>query len=170
MERLFKEHYALLCLVSFGIVKDRATAKDTVQDFFISYLQKQEQISHTASFKAYAIRAVKNLSLIYMDKSKKEKSLFRELDFPSYSEQRVLDNSGRGHKLQELLNKLPDSRRNIFMSYVVYGQSYSEIAENNGISINTVKTQMKRAYAFLRAEATEDLLYFFLFSLTTVLY
>jgi len=33
MERLFKEHYALLCLVAFGILKDRDAAKDVVQDF-----------------------------------------------------------------------------------------------------------------------------------------
>jgi RNA polymerase sigma factor (sigma-70 family) len=62
-------------------------------------------------------------------------------------------------KLQELLNRLPEKRRNILMSVVVHGHSYAEIAESNGISVNTVKTQMKRAYAFLRREADKDLLY-----------
>ncbi len=44
-------------------------------------------------------------------------------------------------KLQALLGKLPKSRRQIFMSFVVYGQSSSEIAETGGILINTVKSK-----------------------------
>lgn len=67
---------------------------------------------------------------------------------------------GNKKRLQELIDRLPESRRKIFISYVIYGQSYSEIAENNGVSVNTVKTQMKRAYRFLRSEANPDLLYF----------
>lgn len=161
MERLFKEHHSLLCLVAFGIVRDRDAAKDIVQDFFISYWQKRETIFLTISFKAYAIKAVKNLSLLSLNEAKKEQSLLRNLDFRDSDEQKALDESTKVKKLQRLLEKLPESRRHIFMSFVVHGQSYSEIAENNGISINTVKTQMKRAYAFLRTEATEDLLYFF---------
>lgn len=160
MEQLFRKHYELLCLVSFGIVKDRDAAKDITQDFFISYWLKREDISLTVSFKAYAVRAVKNLSLLSLKRAKKEKSLLQNMNLRDSVEQKTLDEPNKGKKLQKLLNKLPERRRQIFMSFVIHGQSYSEIAENNGISINTVKTQMKRAYAFLRAEATEDLLYF----------
>jgi RNA polymerase sigma-70 factor (ECF subfamily) len=169
MERLFKKHYELLCLVSYGIIKDRDAVKDIVQDFFISYCQRKESISHTVSFKVYAIRAVKNLSLLSLKKAKKEKSLLHDLNIRDSIEEKALDEANKGKKLQRLLDKLPESRRHIFMSFVVHGQSYSEIAENNGISINTVKTQMKRAYAFLRVEATKDLLYFFLFVFTVLL-
>lgn len=163
MEQLFKEHYALLCLVSFKILKDSDAAKDAVQDFFLSYWTGKERISLTVSFRAYAIRAVKNLSLRSLENAQKEKLALQNLNFDNYEELPALNNSGKNRKLQELLNKLPEKRKNIFISFVVNGQSYSEIAENNGISVNTVKTQMKRAYDFLRTEATEDLLYFFLF-------
>lgn len=167
MEQFFKEHYALLCLVSYGILRDRDAAKDTVQDFFVSYWQKRGGISLTVSFKAYAIGAVKNLSLLSLKRAKMKKSLLQDLKVRHYEEQKALGGTWKGHKLEELLNKLPESRRSIFMSFVVHGQSYSEIAENNGISVNTVKTQMKRAYVFLRAEATDDLLCFFVFAFYT---
>jgi RNA polymerase sigma-70 factor (ECF subfamily) len=62
------------------------------------------------------------------------------------------------------VNELPESRKQIFISAIVNGRSYAEIAEMQGISINTVKTQMKRAYAYLRSEATENLLHFFLWT------
>ena len=160
-ERLFKEHYTLLCLVAFSILKDKDTARDVVHDFFISYWQKRKTISITISFQAYAVRAVKNLSLIAIKKLHKEQSLdaiaLTKQEDDVYNETDIFK---RHDKLWELLNQLPCSRKEIFISSVVHGQSYAEIAELNGISINTVKTQMKRAYAFLRSNAKESDLVF----------
>jgi RNA polymerase sigma-70 factor (ECF subfamily) len=51
------------------------------------------------------------------------------------------------------------------MSRIVEGNSYAEIAENYNISVNTVKTQMKRAYAFLREFENTGILSFFLYLL-----
>lgn len=165
IELLFKEQYALLCLVSFSIVKDKDASKDIVQDFFMSYWQRKETILLATSFKAYAVKAVKNLSFLYLEKIKKDETLLENLDIQPFEDQQVhnvLDKPSDFSKIQELIDRLPESRRNIFISFVVQGMSYSEIAETNGITVNTVKTQMKRAYAFLRAEATEDMLYLFL--------
>lgn len=164
LEELFNEHYPMLCLISFSIVKDKDAAKDNVQDFFISYWQRRASISITTSFKAYAIRAVKNLSLLSLEKAKKEKALLEELNTLDYDYPIILEPSNANGKIEKLLNQLPESRKHIFISAIINGQSYAEIAETNGISINTVKTQMKRAYAFLRTEATENLLSFFLWS------
>ncbi|MNI83449.1 RNA polymerase sigma factor [compost metagenome] len=40
----------------------------------------------------------------------------------------------------------------------VQGLTYAEIAERNNISVNTVKTQIKKAYATLRSQLSENLL------------
>jgi len=165
IERLFKEHHSLLCLVSFGILKDGEAAKDIVQDFFISYWQRKKSISITTSFKSYAIRAVKNLSLLSLEKKRKEESILQGLGKSDYEETNTLSSANERSSIQVLLNKLPESRRQIFISAILNGQSYAEIAENQGISINTVKTQMKRAYAFLRSEATENLIRLFFWSI-----
>ncbi len=157
-EQLFKENYVLLCLISFKIVKDRDVAKDIVQDFFVSYWKRRQEITLTVSFKSYAIRAVKNLSLLLLEKEKKEQSALQDLDTQDWTEQQSMDESGQEHKLKTLLNKIPESRRNVFISSVVQGMSYSEIAKVNNISINTVKTQIKRAYAFLRKHGNKDML------------
>ncbi|MCK0191791.1 sigma-70 family RNA polymerase sigma factor [Arenibacter sp. F20364] len=162
MEKLFKEHFPMLCLVAFGIVKNRDAAKDIVQNFYLSFWQRKASISITISFKAYAIGAVKNLSLQSLDKAKKEKSLLQSLNSPKYEDPEDIASSNTNGKIQALLNELPESRKQIFISAIINGQSYAEIAETQGISINTVKTQMKRAYAFLRSEATENLLHIFI--------
>ncbi len=164
LEQLFKENYDLLCLVSFGILKDKDAARDIVQDFFVFYWQKKDTISISVSFRAYAAGAVKNMSLLSLEKRKKECSLLQGLIKTEEEEVRDPgDRSGRYNKVLEVLEQLPRSRREIFISSVMHGLTYTEIAETYNISVNTVKTQIKRAYAFLRSRVNkEDLLYLFL--------
>ena len=136
LELLFKEYYPTLCLVSFSIVKDNDLAKDIVQDFFSSYWNKKKTLSHTVSFRAYAFKAVKNLSFLALKSAKKREMFIKNLVRPNYVEQKSFEKVTSKNGIQELLNKLPESRRNIFIASVVQGQSYAEIAENRGISIN----------------------------------
>ena len=150
-ETLYKEHYAFFCLVAFHIIKDHDLAKDIVQDFFISYYQKNDSINIKTSFKSYGSKAIKNLSLQYLEKLKKEITILNKINYPKYIEPRAFTNtSPEKNKIKTLLLELPESRKNIFLDYVLQGLSYKEIAETRNISINTVKTQMKRSYHFLR--------------------
>jgi len=162
VKELFENNYALLCLVSFSIVKDRDVAKDLVQDFFVSLWNRRDSLTITSSFEAYARQSVKNLSFQHLEKVSKQRRLQKELDTDRADHQPPLEEPRKNSKLEALLEQMPDKRREIFVSFVVQGKSYSEIAESKGVSINTVKTQMKRAYAFLRSHKRQDFLYFFL--------
>ena len=69
------------------------------------------------------------------------------------------------NKFYSVVDKLSDQQRQVlFMS--MEGCKVKEIAEQLGVSENSVKTQKKRAYAFVREELGEGLaiLIFFLFS------
>jgi len=169
VEQLFKDNYTFLCLVSFSIVKDRDVAKDIVQDFFVSFWNKRETISINTSFSSYARKSVKNLSLLYLEKEKKEKKVINLQDTENISHQPSAEKPSSHRKLYDLLNQMPDKRKEIFISFVVEGMSYTEIAEMKGVSKNTVKTQMKRAYAFLRAHKKEDFIWTYLFNNPSVI-
>jgi len=162
VEELFKKNYALLCLVSFSIVRDKDIAKDIVQDFFVSFWSKRNSITISSSFEAYARKSVKNLSLQYVEKKKKDQRLneiiLMEVNKTDQSQEKPKINQ----KLNELIDQLPEKRKEIFVSVVIHGKSYAEIAETNDISVNTVKTQMKRAYAFLRSYQKEDFITYLL--------
>lgn len=151
-ETLYKEHFAFFSLVSFNITKDRDAAKDIVQDFFIYLWEKEEILNFTTSFKAYGARAVKNISLQYLEKNTTISIESKKLTLSKLEEQDVFEKEEENEKpkIESLVDKIPQARKEIFISHVVEGLSYNEIAENYNISINTVKTQMKRAYAFLR--------------------
>lgn len=69
------------------------------------------------------------------------------------------------NKFYEAIDKLSEQQRQVlFMS--MEGAKVKDIAERLGISENSVKTQKKRAYAFVRNELGESLvmLIFILFS------
>lgn len=159
LELLFKANYQALCFVSVSIVKDEDAAKDVVQDFFVSYWQRRSNIHFTSGFRAYAMRAVKNLSHEYMRKATRLHNLKQVLKSPEEPVyQRPMEPIRPEMSVTEILIGLPEHRRRIFMSAVVDGESYKEIAERNGITVNTVKTQVKRAYAFLRTELPKNAL------------
>ena len=48
-------------------------------------------------------------------------------------------------KAKAILESLPDKMQLVFRLKVLEGYTYAQIAEETGVSINTVKTQLKRA-------------------------
>ena len=64
-------------------------------------------------------------------------------------------------RLDEKLLELPEQQRKVLMRCVVDGKKYKEVAEELGITLNTVKTHLTRALAFLRGELSEEVVLFF---------
>lgn len=143
------------------MLKDEAAAEDIVQDFFINYWNRRNEVTIETSFQSYAARAVKNLSLSQLKKQPLSVELTDQTPFAVQTdyleeEDALLLKETADEKVLGLVNLLPDERKKVFLQYVVDGLSYADIAKANQISVNTVKTQMKRAYAFLKAKAAED--------------
>ena len=174
-EKLFKENYQFLVLVSFQITKDKDVAKDIIQEFFINYWEKREH-STIINFKSYASRAVKNLSVSYVRKDERERRKKDQFNADTldviitdeYSKKEELSAQLKKEEtLNQLINCLPKKRKEIFLAYVKDDLSYDEIAKKYDISINTVKTQMQRSYTFIKAHSKDDKLSALLFSILT---
>jgi len=159
---MFRRHYKFLCLVAFGIIKDEDAAEDIVQDFFLNLWQRRQQVTLLLSFQAYATRAVKNLSISYLRKrqtisDEQLQAVADEAD-PLKEKELFLSAETITAKVMEVVELLPAERKKIFLSHVINRLSYAQIAEKNNISLNTVKTQMKKAYAFIRSQVSDDAL------------
>jgi RNA polymerase sigma-70 factor (ECF subfamily) len=154
-EGLFRLHYTFLCATAYHMLEDEEAAKDVVQDFFLYCWDKREVIRITQNFKGYAIRAVRNACINYLKRSGKT----------SFDEPEVLENaakqpveedmeqtSNRDAALWAAIERLPAQRRQIFLLSNRDGFKYKDIADQLNISINTVKTQIKLAYQYLRKE------------------
>ena len=169
-EMLYKQFYVYLCLVAEHIVRNRADAEEIVSDVFLKLWNIRDNINITNSIKWYLVKAVRNTSLNYIEKNKSNKNMTTSLssadneilswdsDYPLgqlYQKEilTILDNS---------INELPDSCKKIFLLSRNQDMKYDQIAGKLGISINTVKTQMKIALARLR-ESLKDYLMFLIF-------
>ena len=168
-ETLFRQHYSFLCLVAFRIVRDTGAAEDIVQDFFLDLWQRRTEIKSIDSFQAYATRAVKNGSISFLRKQQtlSDEQLIAVPDGANPFEEKELVISGEAMtaKVMQLVEQLPEERKKIFLLYVMDRLSYAQIAEKQRVSLNTVKTQMKRAYAFIRAQIPDDALGIILLSI-----
>jgi len=154
-EEQFKVHYELLCRTAFYIVLDADAARDIVQDFFMYCWNKREDILITHDFKNYALRSVRNASLRYLQKSGKvlldEIKIIEQISeyFPG---ENIEEENKRNEALWTAVTQMPDQRRKVFLMSNQEGLKYKDIADKLGISVNTVKTQIKLALQFLRKE------------------
>jgi RNA polymerase sigma-70 factor (family 1) len=168
-EIMFRQHYRFLCLVAFRIVRDQDAAEDIVQDFFLNLWQRRTEITTINSFQGYATRAVKNGSISFLRKQQtlSDEQLNAIPDDANPLEDKEIFVSGESitSKVMEVIELLPAERKKIFLSHVIDRLSYAQIAEKNNISLNTVKTQMKRAYAFVRERVADDALGIILLSI-----
>lgn len=156
-EQLFRDHYQPLCLFANSYLKDMDAAKDIVQDFFFRYWGKRDSLGTPDNFEKYAFRAVRNGVINYQNSTATRdrhnaRSAAPDIYDPQ-SEEAVLRREDQlKAALLLALQRLPEQRRKIFLLSNGDGYKYSEIAGLLNISINTVKTQLRKAYETLRQE------------------
>jgi RNA polymerase sigma-70 factor (ECF subfamily) len=169
-EELYRQYYVFLCLIAEHIVKNHSDAEEIVSDVFVKLWTIREKTDIAISIKAYLIKAVHNTSLNYLEKLKFENKLTDGLSKSDY-ELLAWDSDyplGQLYRkeiieiLDQGINSLPDGCRQIFMLSRNKGMKYCDIADKLGISVNTVKTQMKIALSRLR-DILQDYLIILLF-------
>ena len=157
-EELYRQYYVFLCLIAEHIVKNHSDAEEIVSDVFVKLWTIRERTDIAVSIKAYLIKAVQNTSLNYLEKLKFENRLTDSLSKSDY-ELLAWDSDyplGQLYRkeileiLDQGINTLPDGCRQIFLLSRNKGMKYCDIAGKLGISVNTVKTQMKIALSRLR--------------------
>lgn len=159
-EDFVRDNYRFLCLMAFRHVGDMDIAKDMVQDFFLDFWNRRDKLSIQTSLDAYAARSVKYLCIAYKNKQKSTVSLDEqplEIEDVDVEEElnRLLKNETMHDRIAQAIEKLPAERRKIFILSNKQGLTYQQIADQLGISINTVKTQIKKAYAFIREDMND---------------
>jgi RNA polymerase sigma-70 factor (ECF subfamily) len=165
-EELYKEYYVFLCLIAEHIVRNPSDAEEIVSDVFIKLWNIRDKLDITTSIKAYLIKAVKNTSLNYLEKLNSEHKLTDSLSNSDYEVLAWASDYPLGqlyeHEILEILDegicRLPDSCRQIFILSRNSDMKYCDIAVKLGISVNTVKTQMKIALARLRVTLKDYLM------------
>lgn len=168
LEDLFMKHYRTLCQLSYSIVRNMDVSKDIVQDFFVKYWEKHHGNSRHIRFEQYAYVAVRNRSFNHLESQKTRQRHLKQLmhtvpESDLSLAERETDTGDSYHiRLIKAIDNLPDQQRRIFLLSTSQGLKYSQIAEKLNISVNTVKTQIKRAYLSIRKKCDVPVLIFIL--------
>lgn len=164
-KQVFDNYYQPLCLYANKILNDLGLAQDLVSESFVNCWEKRASIEIKSSLKNYLLLVVRNAALMHLRQTKekhwREHLSLQEIDV---AEEHVKELEGEEQviRVHQAINKLPEQRRKILQLAVYNNLSYKEIATFLGISVNTVKTQMGRAYRFLKEELKGDQLTLFL--------
>lgn len=162
----FASYAEQLYLYAAGFLGDREEARDIVQETFIYLWENRAKIKCTDTLYAYLLRSVKNQCINYKLHLKvREKYLEEGLALQEETEEDVDELEELYEALRVSIDALPPKCREIFILGCVEGLSYKEVADRLGVSVNTVKTQIKVAYKKVKSDLDERnaLLFAFLF-------
>ncbi len=166
LKEIFDLLYIPLCLYSQKFVGNMDVAEDIVQEVFISFWENKNYLNVKSNISAYLNQTVKNRSLNYISRNKLKTSEWLEEYENIYSEIPQEDNIQEEilKKVYQAINELPPGSRKIFKTIVIDGLSYKAAADFHSISINTVKSQLRRATKIL-SQKLDDLSFVILMEL-----
>ena len=149
LEKIFLEHYDEWCLLSYTYLQNKVEAEEVVQDVCVNILLRKRN-AEILNLKAYISTAIKNRSLKKIKKLKQFETLknYDAGTSPS-SEEDIILKENKLH-LHNAVESLPDSTKEVFKLCVIENQKYQNVSETLGISVNTVKYHLKKAYKTLR--------------------
>lgn len=158
---LFEHFFKRSCAFVSRYISGEAV-EDVVQETFINIWEKRGVCFDMVYFKAYLYKSLYNNSLFYLRRMKLEE----EIDPGMKDETDGIFNAMIAEEVHatiiEAIDKLPQQRKKI-IELSMSDFSQDEIAGMLSVSINTVKTQKKKAYAFLRGELKELFILFLFF-------
>lgn len=161
---LIQQHKSRIYGYSLYMLKNKLDADDVTQEVMIRTWNNLDKFNFEAA-KSWIMKTTHNLCLDYLRRRKLASQ--REYVIDETAEERLHDvdrlkdpEIGARRemlkvKIQQAVDKLPESLRNIFVMYEIQGLKYREISEILNIPLNSVKVYLLRARKQLQLELKE---------------
>ena len=149
-------------------VLDTADAEDVLQDVFYELIQAYRMMKPAEQMTGWLYRVARN-RIVDLFRRKKTVSLQEpvggaEMDAPSLED--LLPSAAAGPEavyarellfdaVDEALEELPETQREVFIAHEFLGRSFKELSEERGVSVNTLLSQKRYAVLHLRKRLQE---------------
>lgn len=158
-ERLFREYARSMQLTALGICPDTDVAEDAVQESFVYLWEHRGDIRPDLSVENYLHTCVRHYVLNHLRhehiRREREEDIRREMEWTARHSEDEAEFEFRLQAVRQMVETLPESCRKIFVMAVVEGWGYAATASELGLSVNTVKSQVKIAYRKLKSNLRE---------------
>jgi RNA polymerase sigma-70 factor (ECF subfamily) len=145
---LFKKYYQPLVRFAGRFLQDNQQANQIVQNVFVDLWVKREQLEIRSSFKSYLYQMTRNQTLNHLKKEAKTVSLEKVSNVPESANKNpdnILVEKEFYIAVHKAIEKLPAKCRQVYVMKRYDQLTSEEVGRILNISVNTVKTQMKRA-------------------------
>ncbi len=167
-EHLFETQFERLMAFVCSYVGDEEAAKDIVQDAFLTLWNNRRKLDKSLSVKSYLFAIAQNYALNYLRHRKVVADNEEPLSHYLLQEDEPVENREKLFAaLDEKLKELPPQQRAILEKCVIQNKKYKEVADELGISVNTVKTHLARALKYLRDNLDEKKILFLYIAYST---
>jgi RNA polymerase sigma-70 factor (ECF subfamily) len=168
---LFNKYSSRLYNFSVKYLKTSDEAEEVVQEVFLYIWDKREGLKPDNSFNAYIFTIAYNIIKKYFIKKSRDNAYKDDLIYTLLQQENNLDQTIDYkfllEKVELIINSLPNRRKEIFIRRKYDGLSVKQIADELGISPNTVENQLasaqKQILNELQKEKLAGLIFFMLF-------
>ncbi len=168
--QIFYAYSSKLYHFAYGYLKSKEDAEEMVQEIFSRIWDKRADIKEEYQFRSYLF----SIAFNYIKKYFRSKALINKyIEFAtlSHSETEQIQEDTNYDSLKsmvdQLVDKMPEKRRAVFVKSRFEGKSSKEISVEMNISQSTVENHLNQGLRFLRqhlkGEALAGLLFFYLF-------
>ena len=152
----------------FKILKNEAEVDDIVQEVFVKIWESRDKLKDYKLLNAYIFTIAYNNSI---DLIRKRISNNKYLELLKYSASinftptiiSQIEFNELSSKVEKLIAQIPDRQKQVYLLHREEGMTYPQIAEQMGISQNTVENHMAKALKYLRQNVGNSLLINMLF-------
>lgn len=146
--------------IAWRKINDYHIAEDITQETFIQVYEKLSSLRNPKQFDGWLYVIVDRLCIDWIKKNKIDTQSLQNTPKETLEETFYMDYELKHREMetvehyreivQKLLNKLPESERTVFTLYHLGDMTAKEVAKTLGISVNTVKSKLRRARNRLR--------------------
>lgn len=158
----FERYFKRFCAFALKILEDNEESEEVVAETMAEIWERRKKFKSFKAIKTYAYSTIKNKALNII---KHQKAVRRHAEYAKYAEGGIFfENAVIEEEVCAMLYNsiadLPKECRRVFVLSEIEGLKLREIAEDLGVSMNTVKTHKLRATKFLREKLGKTLIIF----------
>ena len=151
-KHLFETYFKKMTLFAEYFLLDRDEAEDIAQEIFVDLWNNAPMLSGISNLKSYLFVQVRNrcfnrLKHLHVEDNYKqwlaEAQAYAEIPEVEVASELL-------QQVYEVIEELPEQARLVFKRCVLEGKKYKDVAEEMGVSVNTINTQMTRSYKYIR--------------------
>ncbi len=151
-EELYKAYSPRIYNFVYSVLFNKSLAEDITQDCFIRIWERRKDLDLSKSFSSYIYTIARNL--VYRETEKQVHDAQYIKFIKTFDQQEtnedVINLKLMTDHINQLINELPEVRKEIFTLSRFKGLSAQEIANKLSLSERTVETQIYRSLLFLK--------------------